>query len=469
MSSNDKLSPQIMEELTVRNQNAPAKPKEHQKRHDWMVMYEALVRFGGEHGHCNVPLRFPRVKVNETDSAHLGAWLATQRREHLNGKMKPERLVLMQKLVDSNMLEWSPLNHSKQSEQTWPLMYECLKMYCRERQLEQPGCEVSSIPETRKWRHPDGWEVGLGRWMHTQNKQRRAGKLRADRCAKMEELVKAGMFRWPSQRVLKANSGSKTSCATASGETVRGDGSRAPTSMASGTNNNVAGNKSGKIAVDGVIDEVTEAPVPDRGGGAYRLRKAPQRSSTGQVSNEGSSSFKSVKRGRLNNSTYVTTSTFDTSSSFSNFGGFGGRVGSGNFLGPLYSLAIPAAGMQYARQLSAEYIMKASESRNDGLCDVIFPIPSLRKSIGKSSTSDSLSAQLQGMTARDFEINPDEPLPLPFTMKSSERELTKDLKQQIQAQILACLVIDATENNPENLDEILEQLATAAVDTLDYL
>ena len=106
--------------------------------------------------------------MNETDSAHLGAWLATQRRERLNGKLKPERLALMQKLVDNNMLEWSPLNHSKQSEQTWPLMYECLKMYCQERQLENPGTEVSSIPENCKWRHPNGWEVGLGRWMHTQ-------------------------------------------------------------------------------------------------------------------------------------------------------------------------------------------------------------------------------------------------------------------------------------------------------------
>ena len=55
-------------------------------------MYEVLVRFGNEHGHCNVPLRYPRVKVNEHDSAHLGAWLP-RRREHLNGKMKPERLV----------------------------------------------------------------------------------------------------------------------------------------------------------------------------------------------------------------------------------------------------------------------------------------------------------------------------------------------------------------------------------------
>ena len=198
-------------------------------------MYNALVQFGNEKGHCNgtlacllallsysfaqithqlslppnttVPLRHSRIKVNEEDSVHLGAWLATQRREHLNGKMKPDRLMLMQALVDENKLEWAPMNHSKQSEQTWPIMFECLRMYCEERQAEAPGTEVSSIPENRKWTHADGHEVGLGRWMHTQNKQRRAGKLRPDRCAKMQELVDAGVFRWPTQRQFKGGSG----------------------------------------------------------------------------------------------------------------------------------------------------------------------------------------------------------------------------------------------------------------------
>jgi len=143
------------------------------------------------------------VKINKNDSVQLGAWLATQRREHLNLRMKSDRLALMQKLVDTGMLEWSPLNHSKQSEQTWPLMYECLKMYCKERQAEHPGVEVSSIPENRKWHHPNGIEVGLGRWMHTQNKQRRADKLRPDRLVLMEELVDAKLFRWPTQRSSK--------------------------------------------------------------------------------------------------------------------------------------------------------------------------------------------------------------------------------------------------------------------------
>ena len=75
---------------------------------------------------------------------------------------------------------------------------------------------------------------------------------------------------------------------------------------------------------------------------------------------------------------YTPSTTTAPSGSPMTFGGFGGKVGSGAFLGPLYSLAIPAAAMQYARQLSAQYTLKAAESRKDGEVDIIFP-PTLTK------------------------------------------------------------------------------------------
>ena len=148
------------------------------------------------------------------------------------------------------------------------------------------------------------------------------------------------------------------------------------------------------------------------------------------------------------------------------FGGFGGSR-SGAFLGPLYSLAIPAAAMQYARQLSAQYTLKAAESRKDGEVDIIFPLPSLKKVSDDHSSSHSLSTQLEGIGMNSFEINSEEPLPLPMKIKVGEMKLTRELKEQVQAQILATLVMDLAEENPENIEEVVEQLATAAVDTLE--
>jgi hypothetical protein len=123
--------------------------------------------------------------------------------------------------------------------------------------------------------------------------------------------------------------------------------------------------------------------------------------------------------------------------------------------------------MQYARQLSAQYTIKAAESRKDGEFDIIFPLPSLQKINDNNAASNPLSMQEEGMIAKAFEVNPNEPLPLPFTMKMGEMELTQELKEQVQAQILATLVMDLAEENPDNLEEVVEQLATAAVDTLE--
>jgi hypothetical protein len=436
--------------------------KDVQKRHDWMVMYKALVAFGDKNGHCNVPLRHPRVMVNETDSAHLGAWLATQRREHLNSKMKPERLALMQKLVDNNLLVWAPLNHSKQSEQTWPLMYECLKMYCHERQIENPGIEVSSIPETHKWKHPDGWEVGLGRWMHTQNKQRRGGKLRADRCAKMEELVSAGLFRWPAQRVLKTNIASdsgKVGASSSSSCSGSRRGSRgAPNSSTRGKSDEDSG-KAGVMA----------PPVQDRSNNMYSLRAAPPKTASRLEIDE--ANYKPSKRSRLAGELRGSShSSFRADNAILGKGldGFGANnpvaLGSSNLLGSLYSESFPAAAMQYARQLSSWYILEAMQQKNDSTCDIFFPMPSLQRSKEASLNMNPLM-QFTSNDASTLELNPDDIIPLPFKMEANNFAFTDDLKDQIQAQVLASLALDAHEcSDKDETERIIDSLVEATME-----
>lgn len=463
-------------------------PKKHQKRHDWIVMYEALVRFGNEHGHCNVPLRYQKVKVNETDSAHLGAWLATQRREHLNGKMKPERLVLMQKLVDSNMLEWSPLNHSKQSEQTWPLMYECLKMYCRERQSENPGSEVSSIPENRKWKHPDGWEVGLGRWMHTQNKQRRAGKLRADRCAKMEELVKAGMFRWPTQRVSKNHTGGKPivngSSSSSSGAASSSSSSTSiPSSSSSSGGINGAKTNKGEIVMRdyyqngpaGVLTSSKKRGAPekqvtfDRTNEVYGLRTAPTKTGPYDVVTHtgptrrgrgGTSSSSAPRRGHVSSTS--SSGTIALANAMVSRGISGPTIGSNAYLGPLYSLAVPAAGMQYARDLTARYLLKAARSRNEDKIDLVFPIPSIQRA---SDSNQPPPMHPPGSAPPVFETSPDGMLPVPIEIDLTSTELTRAIKNQLKAHVLATLAVDARRGSGDEatVKEDIKNLAMAAL------
>jgi dsDNA-binding SOS-regulon protein len=68
-------------------------------------MYAALLKYGEEHGHYNVPLRCERIRMSDDSTAHLGAWLATQRRENVSNTLKPERRAKLQKLADEGNTE----------------------------------------------------------------------------------------------------------------------------------------------------------------------------------------------------------------------------------------------------------------------------------------------------------------------------------------------------------------------------
>jgi hypothetical protein len=186
-------------------------------RYDWNVMYDALLDYGREHGHYNVPRRhvckLPEgtKSLGETfhpiETAPLGSWLTSQRADRLSNKLKPDRLQLLQTLVNQGKLDWSPPNALKESDTLWPYMFECLSDYCQSKQAERGGdFAVSSFPEKLKWIHPvTKEELGLGRWMHTQFKRRRENRLRQDRMNMFQQLIDQKKFRWPQVRKAKAS------------------------------------------------------------------------------------------------------------------------------------------------------------------------------------------------------------------------------------------------------------------------
>src|SRR5688572_17465803 len=80
-------------------------------------------------------------------------------------------------------------------------MFQTLYEYC----LNHPRKPVGSIPENLIWKNSEGIPIKLGRWMHTQNKLHRNGKLRPDRCERIEtELIQTGLFTWPLTRGVRA-------------------------------------------------------------------------------------------------------------------------------------------------------------------------------------------------------------------------------------------------------------------------
>lgn len=71
---------------------------------EWEAMFDALVRFKQQHGHCNVPIKFP-------ENPKLSKWAERQRLVHELGGLTEER----QKRLEELGFEWS-LNAAKKKE-----------------------------------------------------------------------------------------------------------------------------------------------------------------------------------------------------------------------------------------------------------------------------------------------------------------------------------------------------------------
>ena len=90
--------------------------------------------------------------------------------------------------------------HSK-SDLEWPKMFENFRDYCLEYKNES-NTHVQTVVEHLVWTNSDGEVICLGRWMHTQNKLRREGRLRAVRLETFQnELISTGLFKWPERKV----------------------------------------------------------------------------------------------------------------------------------------------------------------------------------------------------------------------------------------------------------------------------
>ena len=87
----------------------------------WNMQYDAMVEYGEEHGHCNVPQNVVYTLTDGRD-VKLWYWLKDQREYYKLGKLKGDRLDKLQQLVDEGKLGWvrksSVFKHSKKNSIT---------------------------------------------------------------------------------------------------------------------------------------------------------------------------------------------------------------------------------------------------------------------------------------------------------------------------------------------------------------
>ncbi|RKZ83353.1 MAG: hypothetical protein DRR19_19260 [Candidatus Parabeggiatoa sp. nov. 1] len=124
----------------------------------WEDNFTALIEFKKIYGHCNVPNRWDK-------NPKLGIWVQRQRQNNKKGEISKERIERLNKLE----FVWEPL------DTTWDEMFIALIKY----KDENGHCNVQQRDLNNKQ---------LGKWVHTQRKTKKDGKLSQERIEKLEKL-----------------------------------------------------------------------------------------------------------------------------------------------------------------------------------------------------------------------------------------------------------------------------------------
>eukprot|EP01035_Chromulina_nebulosa_P019798 gene19798-25740_t len=153
----------------------------------WNYNFDALVSYGKEHGHCNVPHNY-NVKLPNGSISKLGVWLSTQRHlQKKEGKLRADRASKLQELVDQGLLKWGDVQVGKDLK--WELCYSALLQHDIEHGHENLSRSTDTIL-------PDGTKIKLYKWLLKQINNHKCGKLKHDRFAKLQEYFKNNNLSW---------------------------------------------------------------------------------------------------------------------------------------------------------------------------------------------------------------------------------------------------------------------------------
>lgn len=150
-------------------------PEEHQEKLEsigiiwksnetkWSFMYKLATEYKKEHGNLNIPQNYIT-----SDGKTLGLWLQTQRNNYRDGKLRPERI----KLLEDIGISWR-IN----KRHSWSEMFLLAKKY-----YEENGNLL--IP--RDYKAINGEPLGI--WLSTQRDNYRSGTLSQERTIALESI-----------------------------------------------------------------------------------------------------------------------------------------------------------------------------------------------------------------------------------------------------------------------------------------
>ena len=129
----------------------------------WAFMYKLAAEYQKEYGNLNIPQNY-----TTSDDQALGIWLQTQRNNYRDGKLKPERI----KLLEDIGINW----HLKQCY-SWEEMYILAAEYYKTN---------GNLAIPRSYKAPNG--ANLGTWLSSQRQKYRQGKLTKEKTLALENI-----------------------------------------------------------------------------------------------------------------------------------------------------------------------------------------------------------------------------------------------------------------------------------------
>lgn len=192
-SANDSSVDQEYTESTARK-----KGKANKRDLNWDAQYEALIEYSKKHGSCNVRTGYT-VELEEKNNVNLYAWLALQRRHKRNGKLRKDREMKLQALVDQGKLAWvgtevygrdtddeQPATVSQPKSSSWDSHFDAVILFGDEHGHYNVPIGQQVILQRGKT------PIDLGLWLDKQRSLYRENSLPEDLKYKIHLLIKEG-------------------------------------------------------------------------------------------------------------------------------------------------------------------------------------------------------------------------------------------------------------------------------------
>ena len=170
---------------------------------EFELFFDALLMYGEEHGHCNVPLGF-KIFIDDVEY-DLGFWLSVQRdlysKQALSEADTSKLLILSSEnrfLFDMPDDYIPPPINIQNIHLLWYSKYEAVKVFINQHgncNIDQEGITISCSNDMK---------FDLGIWVRTQRKRKMANRMPVEYQKKLDILAQNGQFSWLSLEDIKA-------------------------------------------------------------------------------------------------------------------------------------------------------------------------------------------------------------------------------------------------------------------------